>query len=161
SPRPRSGRMAPGGGDSTVNGLHRRIPRLRVTGLVAALVLAAAAPAGAQLTQSEEERLQILTEPEAVKKRLGEGRTRPPVEFFKSQVAPFDVLPYVKPHHWTTINVELRANDDDYEGALQTEGVMLLGMPTAVVYRREARLLKEQRGRLGQQVLLTRIPREW
>ena len=32
---------------------------------------------------------------------------------------------------------------------------MLLGMPTAVVYRREARLLKEQRARLGQQVLLT------
>jgi hypothetical protein len=132
-----------------------------VTGLVVALVLAAVAPARAQLTQSEEERLQILTEPEAVKKKLEKDRTRPPFEFFKSQVAPFDVLPYVKPHHWTTITVELRANEDDYEGALQTDGVMLLGMPTAVIYRREARLLKEQRGRLGQQVLLTRIPKEW
>jgi hypothetical protein len=30
-----------------------------------------------------------------------------------------------------------------------------------VVYRTEARLLKEQRGRLAQQVLLTHIPKEW
>ena len=132
-----------------------------MAGLVAGLVLAAVPPARAQLTQSEEERLQILTEPEAVKKKLEKDRTRPPIEFFKSQVAPFDVLPFVKANHWSTLTLELRANEDDYEGFLQTDGVMLLGMPTAVVYRREARLVKEQRGRLDQQVLLTRIPKEW
>src|SRR5262249_37826799 len=163
SARPRLRAMAPGRGDSTVNVLNRRVARLRVAGmgLVAGLVLAAVPPARAQLTQSEEERLQILTEPEAVKKKLEKDRTRPPFEFFRSQVAPFDVLPYVKANHWSTLTLELRTNEDDYEGFLQTDGVMLLGMPTAVVYRREARLLKEQRGRLGQQVLLTRIPKEW
>ncbi|HZW31291.1 MAG TPA: hypothetical protein VFF52_11320 [Isosphaeraceae bacterium] len=147
-----------------MNGLNRRFARLWVAGLV--LVLAAVPPARAQLTQSEEERLQILTEPEALKKKLEKDRTRPPFEFFRSQVAPFDVLPYIKANHWTTLTLEMRANDDDYEGFLQTSGVMLLTKPGSdpyqeVLYRREARLKKEQRARLVQQVLLTRIPKEW
>ncbi len=128
--------------------------------LVAGLVLASAGPARAQVTASEEERLQILTEPDAIKKKLEKDRNRPPFEFFKSQVAPFDVLPYVKPNHWATLSLEMRANDEDYEGFLQTDAVMLPGMPVQVVYRRDARLMKEQRQRLPQQVLLTRIPKE-
>ncbi len=129
--------------------------------LVAGLVLASAAPARAQVTATEEERLQILTEPEAIKKKLEKDRNRPPFEFFKSQVAPFDVLPFVKPNHWATLSLEMRANDEDYEGFLQTDAVMLPGMPVQVVYRRDARLMKEQRRGLPQQVLLTRIPKEW
>ena len=124
-------------------------------------MLVSAGPARAQLTATEEERLQILTEPEAIKKKLEKDRNRAPFEFFKSQVAPFDVLPFVKPHHWATLSLEMRANDDDYEGFLQTDAVMLPGMPVQVVYRRDARLLKEQRRGLPQQVLLTHIPKEW
>ena len=129
--------------------------------LVAGLVLASAGPARAQVTATEEERLQILTEPDAIKKKLEKDRNRQPFEFFKSQVAPFDVLPFVKPNHWATLSLEMRANDEDYEGFLQTDPVMLPGMPLQMVYRRDARLMKEQRGRLPQQVLLTRIPKEW
>ena len=84
-----------------------------------------------------------------------------PYEVFKSQVAPFDVLPFVKPHHWSTITLDMRANEEDYDGFLQTEPVMMPGMPLQVVYRRDSRLIKEQRRSLSQQVLLTRIPKEW
>ena len=45
---------------------------------------------------SEEERLQILTDPDALRKKLEKDKNRPPFEFFRSQVAPFDILPYVK-----------------------------------------------------------------
>ena len=54
-------------------------------------------------------------------------KNRPPFEFFRSQVAPFDVLPYVKANHWSTLTLEMRANDDDYDGSLQTDPVKLWG----------------------------------
>ena len=54
----------------------------------------------AQLPATEEERLQILTEPDALKKKIEKDKNRPPFEFFRSRVAPFDVLPYVKANHW-------------------------------------------------------------
>ena len=58
----------------------------------------------AQLPATEEERLQILTEPDALKKKIEKDKNRPPFEFFRSQVAPFDVLPYVKANHWGTLD---------------------------------------------------------
>ena len=70
--------------------------RWRIACLVAGLVLALSHSARAQLTTQEEERLQILSDPDAIKKKLDKKRNRPPFEFFKSQVAPFDVLPFVK-----------------------------------------------------------------
>jgi hypothetical protein len=109
--------------------------------------------ARAQLT-SEEERLQILTDPDAIKKKLIKDKNQPPYEFFRSQVAPFDVLPYVKAHHWFSLTFELRANEDDYEGFLLTEPVRLLGMPQEVRYGREVRLVKEQRARRGLQAMI-------
>src|SRR5438067_2175095 len=45
-------------------------------------------------------------------------KTRAPFEFFRSQVAPCDVLPLVKPHQWCTLTLEVRANYEDYEGCL-------------------------------------------
>jgi hypothetical protein len=126
-----------------------------------ALVLAFTGTARAQLSASDEERLQILSEPDAIKKKLEKDRNRVPYEFYKSQVAPFDVLPYIKPHHWSTVTLDMRANEEDYDGFLQTEPVMMPGMPLQVVYRRDSRLIKEQRRALSQQVLLTRIPKEW
>src|SRR5262249_55362832 len=96
--------------------------------------------------------------------------TRPPIEFFRSQIAPFDILPYVKANHWSTLSLEMRSNYDDYLGMLQTNPVRALGMsrdgltvvdaPIDVIYRREARLLKEQRARLSLQLMLPRIPKE-
>jgi hypothetical protein len=129
----------------------------------------ASAPARGQLPTTEE-RLKILTDPESVKAKLEKDKDRPPLEFFRSQVAPFDVLPFIKANHWSTLSLEMRSNEGDYHGILQSGGVRLLGMPRQglgvfeapqeVIYRREARLLKEQRARLGLQIMLPQIPKE-
>lgn len=119
----------------------------------------AVAPAFGQLPESEE-RLKILTDPESVKRTLEKDRTRPPLELFRSQVAPFDILPFIKADHWSTLNLELRANYEDYNGLLQTAPVRLRGVPQDVVYRRDARLTKAQRSRLGQQVMIPLVPSE-
>ena len=117
------------------------------------------APPSAAQTPTAEERLKILTSPEDAKKAARE-KARPPMEFFRSQVAPFDILPYVKPNHWSTLNLELRSNHRDYEGILQTAPVPLWRMPQAMAYRRDARLVKGQRSRLGLQMMLPEVPRE-
>ena len=108
----------------------------------------------AQLPATEEERLQILTEPDALKKKIEKEKNRAPFEFFRSRVAPFDILPYVRANHWASLMFELRANDDDYDGYLKTDPVSLLGRPQQVVYSREARLLKEKRANLTMQVMI-------
>ncbi|WP_254053416.1 hypothetical protein [Singulisphaera sp. GP187] len=125
--------------------------------------------AWAQLPTAEE-RLKILTDPESLKAKLEKDKTRPPLELFRSQIAPFDILPFVKANHWSTLSLEMRANYDDYVGMLHTSPVRMLGMPREgqlaveapqeVVYRREVRLLKEQRTKLGLQILMPRIPKE-
>jgi hypothetical protein len=116
--------------------------------------------ARAQLTSSEEDRLQILSDPDALKKLQEKDKSRAPFEFFRSQVTPFDVLPLVKPHHWSTVILELRANRADYDGALQFLPIKLAGMPQEMVYGREARLVKEQRSRLGIQLMIPQVPKE-
>ena len=113
----------------------------------------------AQLPDSEE-RLKVLTDPEDIKKKLDKDKTRPPLELFKSQVAPFDILPYVKANHWSTLTLELRANYEDYAGWLQSAPVRMLGLPQDIVYRRDARLPKTQRSRLSLQIMLPVIPKE-
>jgi hypothetical protein len=117
------------------------------------LLLAFTERAHAQLSSSDEERLQILSDPDALKKKLEKDKSRAPFEFFRSQVAPFDVLPFVKPYHWSTLQMELRANYDDYEGQLRFFPVDLPGMPQEIVYTRDARLVREQRARLAMQLL--------
>ncbi|MBV8232537.1 MAG: hypothetical protein JO329_21350, partial [Planctomycetaceae bacterium] len=116
-------------------------------------------PAPAELPTAEE-RLKILADLESVKSQAEKEKTRPPLEFFRSQVAPFGILPYVKPNHWSTLSLELRANYDDYAGLLQTAPVALLGMPQEVLYRRDARLMRGQRARIGLQMMLPQVPRE-
>lgn len=123
------------------------------------LLAAAAGTAEAQLTPAEEQ-LKVLTDPESVKSKVDKEKTRPPLEMFRSQVAPFDVLPYVKANHWSTMSMELRANYADYDGTLQTTPVRLAGLPMEVIFRRDARLPKTQRSRLGLQLFLPEIPRE-
>lgn len=123
------------------------------------IVFALNATTRAQLPDPEE-RLKILTDPEGLKKKGEKDKSRPPLELFRTQVAPFDVLPFVKPNHWSTISLEMRANYNDYAGSLQTSPVMLRGLPQEIVYRRDARLVKTQRTRLGMQVMLPRVPKE-
>ena len=142
----------------------RAMPSPGLVFLMAWVLLGTISPALAQLPQTEEERLQILSDPEAIKKKLEKDKNRPPFEFFRSRVAPFDVLPYVKANHWCTLLFELRANDDDYDGFLKTDLIRLLGRPQEVYYRREARLLKEKRANLNLQIMVPsaigQVPKE-
>lgn len=142
----------------------RRMPSLWLLTLVPGVLLGISSPTLAQLPPAEEERLQILNDPDAIKKKAEKDKNRPPFEFFRSRVAPFDVIPYVKANHWSTLNFELRANDDDYDGFLQTDPVKMLVGSQQVSYRREARLLKEKRASLGLQILVpsvdAQVPKE-
>lgn len=111
--------------------------------------------------QPEDERIQILTDPESVKKKVTKDKNRPAFEFYRSKVAPFDVLPYVKQNHWSTIAVEMQANEVDYVGMLRTASNPLRDMPNSIDFRREARLLAGRRGRLVFQAILSEVPKEW
>jgi hypothetical protein len=109
-------------------------------------------------TSPAAQRFKALTEAEGLEKKDKE-KTRPPYEFYRSQIAPFDVLPFVKPGHWNTLSLEMRANYNDYAGWLQTSPVLLQEAPNAqayskIVYRRDAKLQKEQDARLSLQVML-------
>ena len=108
----------------------------------------------------EEDRLKILTDPESVQKKLEKDKTRPPLEIFRSQVAPFDVLPFVKANHWSTLSLEVRSNYNDYTGSRQTAPVLLLGLPQEIVYSRDARLAKAQQSRISMQAMLPKVPKE-
>lgn len=114
-------------------------------------------------------------DPDALDGKLTKkDKDRPPFEFFRSQITPFDVLPYVKRNHWATLNIEMQANLGGYEGYLQTTPevngkaqVPLYDpngtgrdMRNEVIYRREALLQKEQRASLGMQMMLPYFGKE-
>ncbi len=119
------------------------------------------APGSSALAQpgGNDQLTKILTDPDKLEE-LKKERLRPPIEFFRSQVMPNDVLPYLKANHWSMLGLELRSNHDDYEGMLQSRPVGLAGQPNEVVYRRDARLVKGQRARLTLPMLLPVIPKE-
>jgi hypothetical protein len=145
--------------------LRSKLPAL----LLAALGLASVA--NAQVSDQDEEvsaresaaeKYKELTDPERMlekRKKITE-KVKPPFEFFRSQVAPFDVLPYVKAGQWNTISLDLRANLADFEGILETSPVRLVGMPHEIRFRRNARLLKEQQGKLSLQMMLPQVTKE-
>jgi hypothetical protein len=150
---------------------HAREIGPRLLGVAMALALAPGVPArgqGQSTTPSSQpagpsavEKFKDLTDPEALdklEKKLKE-KQKPPLEFFKSWVAPFDILPYVKPGHWATVGLEMKANHADYEGQLQTAAVRL-SRTQEVVFRRGARLVKGQQSRLGWQVLFPEFGKE-
>ncbi len=104
--------------------------------------------------ETEEEKFKDLTDLDVLDEKLKERekkKDRPPFEMFLTQVAPFDALPFVKPHHWSMLTVSVRSNDAPYEGWLQSAPevngrpqIPLLQMSTAMVFRRDASLPKEQ-----------------
>jgi hypothetical protein len=146
-------------GETSVNP-SRLVTRPRCWCLALLIAWLAAQTAVRAQPPRAEDRLDILTDPESVKQKLEKDKARPPLEFFRSQIAPFDILPFVKPNHWTTLSLEMRANHDTYAGMLQTEPVPLRDMPHEIVYRRDARLAKGQRTTLSMQMMLPQIPRE-
>ena len=137
--------------------------------LVLGWVVASAAPAIGQQVAPEpieadkptvtEQLSKVLNDPAAMEKAERE-RNRPPIEFFKTLILPNDVLPYVKANHWSTMGLELRSNQVNLSGRLETEPVPLLDMPHEVVFRRDVGLVKGQRSRLLLQVMIPTISKE-
>jgi hypothetical protein len=138
---------------------------LLALGLAAPLGAAAQDPPadeGADERASAAEKYRELTEPERMleKRKKALEKQKPPFEFFRSQVLPFDVLPYAKAGHWNTMTLDLRANLADYDGVLRSAPVRLLGMPHEMVYVRDARLVQEQQARLAFQIMLPDVVKE-
>jgi len=140
--------------------------RVLISFLAAALGLAALrtpapaqepAPLSSGLTPEEEQRLRILSDPEALKKEAARDKLRAPFEIYRSQIPPSDVLPWMKARHWHGLILELRANLDDFAGSLQTVPVAIPGTAYDVALGREARLVKEQRSRLAMPLFLPTV----
>ena len=113
------------------------------------------------LSAADEARLQLLSDPDALKKKAkGKDRARPPFEIYRSQIAPNDVIPWLKPNQWNGLSLDLQANEGNYDGVLQSLPVPLVGPPYEMIYGREARLVKEQRSRLGMPILIPRMPKD-
>jgi hypothetical protein len=125
--------------------------------LLPIVALATATPVRGQA--ASEQLGKILTDPDKLEE-LKKEKLRPPIEFFRSQVMPNDILPYLKANHWTMVGLEMRANHEDYEGSLQSRPVPLADQPHEMIYRRDARLIKGQRARLTMPILLPQIPKE-
>jgi hypothetical protein len=131
-------------------------------GMAAALL--GEAPAAGQMMEPDDsapavqspaaQKFKELTETEGAEKKQAKDKVRPPFEFFRTRVAPFDILPFIKAGHWSTVTLELRANLFDYDGQLQTAPVPLLGMPQQVVFRRDVHLGKAQPEQPAMQVML-------
>lgn len=124
--------------------------------------------AAAATATSGDDRSQDLSDLDKLTEKLQrDKKQRPPFEFFRSQVAPHDVLPYVKPHHWSTLTIELRANQDQYQGLLQTTSevggrpqIPLYQMPRAMVFGRDALLPRDQTLTRSFQFLMPRPTRQ-
>ena len=124
------------------------------------LWVAAMTPAPLALGQGGSEQLsKILNDPEKLEE-LKKEKARPPIEFFRSQVMPNDILPYLKANHWSMFGLEMRANHEDYDGSLQSRPVTLADQPQEMIYRRDARLVKGQVARLTMPILLPTILKE-
>jgi hypothetical protein len=134
-------------------------PRLRALALM--LAIGALVPASGALGQigGTDQLSKILTDPDKLEE-LKKEKLRAPIEFFRSQIMPNDVLPYLKANHWAMAALEMRANHDNYEGSLQSRPVALADQPHEMLFRRDAVLIKGQRARLTLPILLPTIPKE-
>ena len=76
-----------------------------------------------------------MAEPKA-KEKAKADLERPPFEFLRSQIAPFDVLPFYKQNHWMMMTVEARSSREDFRGSLQTQPLSLFGSQRDVIFQR-------------------------
>ncbi len=107
----------------------------------------------AEVESDSVKRLRELADPDAVAERR-EREQKPRFEFSKTDIAPFDTLPLIKPDHWSWLTVQLQANLETYEGRLQTAPIPLRGMPMQMVYRRQVGLIEGQLMRMSWPVFI-------
>jgi len=122
--------------------------------------------------ESIEDRLKILTDPQGVKAKVKakaeEEKLRSRFELNRTQVAPLDVIPFVKANHWSTLFLELRANYENFDGTINTSSFQLIEMsdksgtfrwaPREVDYQRVLRLQQDQPARLSLQAMIPAVP---
>ena len=101
----------------------------------------------------------VLTDPEEMA-RADKERNRQPIEFFKAIIEPNDPIPYLKANHWSTMLIELRSNQSEFRGSLQSQPVRLLNMPHEMVYRRDAALVKGQKSTLTMELMVPYVGKE-
>ena len=140
----------------------RQVARFLVPLALCVLFLGLTAEVRAQVP-ADEERLMNLRDPESIRKKLEKEKTKPRLEIFRTQLAPFDVLPFVKPRHWSSVTLEAISNYEDYAGMVRTAPVRMMGaneteLPQEIIYQREARLSKGQRARIGFPLMLPAFP---
>ncbi len=138
-------------------------PRPRISALMLALAVLAPSPAAIAQMGGGEQLNKLLSNPETDPAKIEEmkkERQRAPIEFFRSQVLPNDVLPYIKANHWSMVGLEMRANHEDYAGSIQSRPVMLAGQPHEIVFRRDVLLKKAARSRVTLPILLPGVPKE-
>lgn len=76
-----------------------------------------------------------MSKPEA-KAKAKADLERPPFEFLRSQISPFDVLPYYKHNHWMYMTIEARSSREDFRGSVRTQPLSLFGSQRELIYER-------------------------
>ncbi len=76
-----------------------------------------------------------LAEPKS-KEKAKADLERPPFEFLRSQIAPFDVLPFYKQNHWMMMTIEARSSREDFKGSIQTQPISLFGSQRDLIFQR-------------------------
>ena len=103
--------------------------------LVAWLTAGSAGRALAQPTLTDEERLQILLEPDALTKKPQREKRKPASRSSSSGRRSLRSTCFLREGESLELrsSFELRANDEDYDGYLRTDPVMLLGNAAGIV----------------------------
>ncbi|MFM7592413.1 MAG: hypothetical protein ACKO85_11525, partial [Isosphaeraceae bacterium] len=76
-----------------------------------------------------------MAEPKA-KEKAKADLERPPFEFLRSQIAPYDVLPFYKQNHWMMMTIEARSSREDFRGSIQTQPISLFGSQRDLIFQR-------------------------
>lgn len=76
-----------------------------------------------------------MAKPES-KEKAKADLERPPFEFLRSQIAPFDVLPFYKQNHWVMMTVEARSSRDDFKGLIRSQPLSLFGSQRDMIFER-------------------------
>lgn len=76
-----------------------------------------------------------LAKPEA-KAKAKADLERPPFEFLRAQITPFEVLPFYKPNHWLQMTIEVRSSREDFAGSVRTQPISIFGSQRDIVFAR-------------------------
>ncbi len=76
-----------------------------------------------------------MAKPEA-KAKAQADLERPPFEFLRGQIAPFEVLPFYKPNHLHQMTIEVRSSREDFFGSVRTQPLSVHGSQREMIFAR-------------------------